>query len=127
MIARIATIPSRAIRCCCRCLSGADATPPSVALQGVATPPVAALSAVLSVSQGYRSHPPPPKGPIPDPPPPCSTHLGSWEGEVDVALPSPRGVAGSLDLRNPVALQGLEQLHLRVSRYTLALTGGFQG
>ena len=33
----------------------------------------------------------------------------------------PADVAGILDLRNPVALQGLEQLQLRVLRYTLTL------
>ena len=39
-----------------------------------------------------------------------------------VALPPARGAAGSLDLRNPVALQGVEQVHLRVSRYTSTLS-----
>ena len=33
-----------------------------------------------------------------------------------------RSYTGSLDLRNPVALQGVEQLHVRVSRYTLTLS-----
>ena len=37
------------------------------------------------------------------------------------ALLPARGVAVSLDLRNPVALQGVEQLHLPESRYTLTL------
>ena len=67
--------------------------------------------------------PPHPKGPpvAPHPGPPCSTCLGSWERGGCVALPPARDVAGSLDLRNPVALQGVEQLHVRVSHYTLTL------
>ena len=46
----------------------------------------------------------------------------SWLfGEGGVALPLARGLAGSLDLQDPVRLQGVEKLHLRVSRYTLTL------
>ena len=45
--------------------------------------------------------------------------LGRGRG---VSLPpaTPRGVAGSLHLQNPVALQSVEQLHLQVLRYTSA-------
>ena len=72
-------------------LSGADATPPPVVLQGVATP-VAALSAVSRVSQGCRSYPPPPQGPRRAPG--CSyTRRGSFrsfEGVAGVSqLPPP--------------------------------------
>ena len=46
-------------------MNGADATPPAVTGQRVATPPIAALP-----PQRALSHP------IPDP---CNTYLGSWE------------------------------------------------
>ena len=98
-------------------LSGADSTPPPVALQVLA----ALRSAISNVSQGCRSSTPPPsQGPCRTPTQtPCSIYLGSWEGLPPASL---RGVAGSLDPRNPVPLQGVEQLHLRVSRYTLKLS-----
>ena len=67
----------------------------------------------------------PPKSPVathPDPSIALILALGSGGGGgVAVALPPARGVAGNLDLRNPVALQGTEQLYLRVSHYTLTL------
>ena len=93
--------------------------PAPVALQGVATP-VAALSAISSVSQGCCS---PPKLPFrtPSRTPPVALILALGRGR-GVALPPARDVAGSLDLRNTVALQGVDQLHLRVSRYTLTLS-----
>ena len=72
-------------------------TPPCRA-PGCSYTPVAALSAVLSVSQGCRSHPHPPKGPVAPHPEP------------------------------PVALQGggaASIVHLRVSRYTLTLSADF--
>ena len=86
---------------------------------------VAALSAISSVLQACRSYPPPPpenalSRPIPGPP---AVALILDLGRGGVALPPARGVAGSLDLRNPVALQAVvqEQLHLRVSCYTLTV------
>ena len=91
--------------------------PPSRA-PGCSYAPVAALSTGSSVSQG-----PPQNSPVtPHPGPPCPTYLGSWDG----ALPPARGVTGRLDLRNPFVLQGVELLHLRVSRYTLTLSPGEQ-
>ena len=63
---------------------------------------------------------PPPKGPVA--PHPCTPTALIFLGGGGVALPPARGLAGSLDLRNPVALQGVEQLHLRISRYTLKLS-----
>ena len=96
------------------------ATPPPAALQGAATP-LLRLFPRLSVSQGSQLHPPPPP-----PKRPCCTpsrttvwNLSWLLGRRGVALPPARGVPGSLDVRSPVALQGVEQLHLRVSRYTL--------
>ena len=77
-------------------LSGAEATPPS------------RLFPQFRVRHRgvTATRPPPPKGPYRTP---SQTPL-QW------------GLADGLDLRNPVALQGVEQLHLRVSRYTLTLT-----
>ena len=94
---------------------------PTVALQGVATPPSWLFLQFRVCRRGVAATPPPlPRALSPIPDPPCSTHLGSGrEGCYAAALPPARSVAGSLDLRNPVALQGVEQLHLRVSRYTL--------
>ena len=83
---------------------------------GCSYTPVAALSAVSNVLQRR----PPQRAlshPIPDP----AVALILALGRGCVALPPASGVAGSLDLRNPVALQGVEQLHLRVSRCTLTL------
>ena len=58
---------------------------------------------------------PDPVAPHPGPPP---VALGFALGREGVVLPPARGVAGSLDLQSPVSLEGVEQLHLRVSRYT---------
>ena len=84
---------------CWKYLSGADATTPPVALQGVAT----SLSRLFPVSQECRSCTPQRalSQSIPDPPVAHTLALGKRGGAV---LPPVRGVAGSLDLRNPVAL-----------------------
>ena len=79
---------------------------------------VAALSAVSSVSEGVAATALP-KGPVPDPS--VAVILALGKGGCSI-LPPARGVAGSLDLQNPFALQGVEQLHLRVSRYTWTLS-----
>ena len=79
-------------------LSGADATPPPVALQSVATPPVAALSAVSRVSQGCRSYTPPKTPAAPHPGPPCRVSQVVWTSETCRA---PGGVAA---IRAGVAL-----------------------
>ena len=91
--------------------------PPVAQTQGDSYTPVTALSAVSSVSQGCRSHPPPL---APQPGHPCSTHLGSWEGG-GCSTATGEDVVCGLDLRNHVVLPGVEQLNLRVSRCTLTL------
>ena len=90
-------------------LSGADATPPPCRAPGWSYTPVAALSAISSVAGVSQLQPPLLKGPV-------APHPG---------LPCRVSVAGSLDFQNPVALQRVEHLHLRVSRYTLTLRRNF--
>ena len=86
-------------------VSGTDATPPC-RTTGCSYAPVAALSAVSSVSQGCRSYTPPPR-----------------KGSVAPHSAQPCRVSRVVcSERNPVALQRVEQLHLRVSRYTLTLS-----
>ena len=83
-------------------LSGADATPPSCRAPGCLFPQFRVCRRGVAAA---TIHPPPPKK-SPD-------------------APHPRHLCGgprSLDLRNLVALQGVEQLHLRVLRYTLTLS-----
>ena len=78
--------------------------PSTVALQGVGTPLLRLFPQFRACRRGVAATPSQ-KGPCRAP---SRTRL--------------QGVAGSLDLRNPVALQGVERLHLRVSRYTLTLS-----
>ena len=81
-------------------LSGADATVHPCRAPVCSYTPVAALAAVSSVAGVSKLHPPPPQSvlshPIPD---------------------FPVGCCRQLDLRSPVALQGMERLHLRALRF----------
>ena len=86
-------------------LSGADATPPPCRAPRCSYTPVAAHSAVLSVCSRGVAATPPPKAPA------APLSLSATAGVV----------AGALTLENPVALQGVEQLHCSVSRYTFPL------
>ena len=75
--------------------------PPPVALHGVATP----LSRLIPQFCVWGvAATPPQKTPV-----------------APLSLPPRGGVAGAWVLQNPVALQGVEQLHCSVSRYNLPL------
>ena len=89
--------------------------PPSVALQGVAIPGNPCRGSFRSfqcVAGASQLHPHQRSLSHPILYPPCSNYLGTVESISD--------------LRNPVALQGVEQLHLRASRYTLTLRSSTQ-
>ena len=73
-------------------------------LHGVATPLSRLILQFWVCSRRVAATPPPPPRPL--------SHL---------SLPPRGGVAGAWALQNPVALQGVEQLHCSVSHYTSPL------
>ena len=76
---------------------------PPVALHGVAAPPSRLFQQFPLCHRGVAATPPRALSrPIPDPPVALIWLLGGGS----VALPPARGVARSLDLQNPVVLQG---------------------